>query len=375
MPRLDNVLAPIELTLDQLLLDPNNPRFADFGELSDPVPESRISEERVQRDTLERMKTARFDVAELRDTIKTVGFLPVDRIIVRAWGGNKEGQPTRYVVVEGNRRVAALRWLNELHETGRETFTDDQIHNFTHLSALLLNEVQAGDTARWVLPGLRHVSGIKEWGPYQRARAVHILRESGQGAQEAAQSIGLSTRAANQLWRSYLALEQMRADEEFGELVNPRMYSYFEEVFKRPNVRDWLAWSDNDGKFMNTQRLREFYGWIVGEVDPDEEDGERREPKFTEAKNVRDLSRFIDDEAALAIFRSPEGSLTRALSRYDAEHQQEWQGSIASATATLASLTPDTLRAITEGDSALLHDLKERLERVLKDRSSLMMVG
>jgi hypothetical protein len=368
------VLAPIELTLDQLLLDPNNPRFADFGESSDPVPESRISEERVQRDTLERMKTARFDVAELRDTIKTVGFLPVDRIIVRAWGGNKEGQPSRYVVVEGNRRVAALRWLNELHETGRETFTGDQIENFTQVSALLLNEVQAGDTARWVLPGLRHVSGIKEWGPYQRARAVHILRESGQGAQEAAQSLGLSTRAANQLWRSYLALEQMRADEEFGELVNPRMYSYFEEVFKRPNVRDWLAWSDNDGRFINTQRLREFYGWIVGEADPDEEDGERREPKFTEAKNVRDLSRFIDDEAALAIFRSPEGSLTRALSRYDSEHQQEWQGSIASATATLASLTPDTLRAITDGDSALLHDLKERLERVLKDRSSLMVV-
>jgi hypothetical protein len=152
------------------------------------------------------------------------------------------------------------------------------------------------------------------------------------------------------------------------------MYSYFEEVFKRPNVRDWLAWSDNDGRFINTQRLREFYGWIVGETDPDEEDGERREPKFTEAKNVRDLSRFIDDEAALAIFRSPEGSLTRALSRYDSEHQQEWQGSIASATATLASLTPDTLRAITDGDSALLHDLKERLERVLKDRSSLMVV-
>src|SRR5687768_17588845 len=124
MTRLDNVLEPIDVSIDQLLLDPNNPRFADVGESADQVPEHRVAEDRVQRDALERMKASRFDVAELRDTIKTVGYLPVDRIIVRRWSGSHEDGRDRFVVVEGNRRLAALRWLMELHETGRETFSE-----------------------------------------------------------------------------------------------------------------------------------------------------------------------------------------------------------------------------------------------------------
>lgn len=372
MPRLDNVLEPIDVNIDQLLLDPNNPRFADVGESADQVPEHRVAEDRVQRDTLERMKASRFDVAELRDTIKTVGYLPVDRIIVRRWTGLHPDGLDRFVVVEGNRRLAALRWLMELHETGRETFSEEQLSNYREIPALLLNEALAGETARLVLPGLRHVSGVKEWGPYQRARAVHILRQAGQSAQEAAQSIGLSTRAANQLWRSYLALEQMRSDEEYGEFVNPRMYSYFEEIFKRPNVREWLGWSDQTGEFTNGDRIREFYGWIVGEANPDDEGDERSEPKLGEAKSVRDLSLFIDDDSALAVFRSPEGTLTRALSRYESEHQQAWQGSIGTAIATLASLTPDTLRSMSDPDIQLLDELKARLERVYGDRDRLV---
>jgi len=227
------------VNLADLLLDPNNPRFAELGQKLDAVPEGRFGEEKVQQQTYERMKTPRFDVAELRDTIKNLGFLPMDRIVVRKWKGSDASSP-KFVVVEGNRRIAALKWLIELQDSGRETFTTEQVQNFTQLEVLLLDDEAAPENSTLILPGLRHVSGIKEWGPYQKARAVHALRESGMSSQEAAQSIGLSTRAANQLWRSYLALEQMRADEEYGEFAEPSLYSYFEEVFKRRNVRDYL---------------------------------------------------------------------------------------------------------------------------------------
>lgn len=372
MPALNSFLAPIDVELDQLLLDPNNPRFAELGDSSDPVPELRIAEELVQRDAFERMKSQRFDVAELRDTIKTVGYLPMDRIVVRSWRGNRDGARTRYLVIEGNRRIAALRWLKELHDTGRETLTEEQLQNFTHLPALLLDQERAPDTVTLILPGLRHVSGVKEWGPYQKARAVFVLREAGNSPQEVAQSLGLSTRVANQLWRSYLALEQMRADEEFGEFADPRMYSYFEEIMKKPNVRDWLVWSDTDRRFTNEGGTRELYSWIVGEPTEGEGEGNRAEPKLSEAKSIRDLSTFIEDEAAMAIFRSPEGSLTRAISRYEAEHQLPWQGTVATAETALAVLPADSLRGMTGADIALLNDLKTRIDRVLADRERLL---
>ena len=115
------VLHPIVVDLEQLLLDPNNPRFSELGEQLGAIPEGRFSDTRVQANTFEKMKDDMFDVVELRDTIKSLGFLPMDRIVVRAWGnGTALGSDQRYVVIEGNRRTTALKWLVELHDVGKE---------------------------------------------------------------------------------------------------------------------------------------------------------------------------------------------------------------------------------------------------------------
>jgi len=366
------LLTSLDVKLGQLLLDPNNPRFAEFDENSNSVPEIRFAEEKIQKDTYERMKD--FDVSELRDNIKAVGYLPMDRIVVREWTGNKVSQDEpKYVVIEGNRRVTALKWLVELHDKGRETLEADQLENFTKIPALLLDTTIAPDSVKLVLPGLRHISGIKEWGAYQKAKAVVSLRELGMSSGEVAQSLGLTTRAANQLWRSYLALEQMKNDDEFGNKVHPRMYSYFEEIMKQTNVREWLGWDDNQGKFTNEQRAKELYGWIVGEVPEDE--SEPAEPKLREAKSIRQLAKFINDEKVLALFRAPDGSLSAAAAKYESIHQidqQDWRSIIIAAETTLQSLTPDTLRRMGEEDLDMLDSLKNRIEQTQKDRQSLL---
>src|ERR1700676_5279560 len=138
MPDLPGLLVPKTISLNDILLDPNNPRFAALGQPIDAVPEPRFAEKRVQDQAYDRMKTPRFDVPELRDAIKNLGFLPMDRIVVRRWHGPENQQPQKYVVIEGNRRLAALKWLLELNETGRETFDENQIRNFTELQALVL---------------------------------------------------------------------------------------------------------------------------------------------------------------------------------------------------------------------------------------------
>ncbi len=367
-----SLLKSIDVKLDQLLLDPNNPRFAEFDENSNQVPEIRFAEDKIKKDTYERMKE--FDVSELRDNIKAVGYLPMDRIVIREWAGNKSSkEKPLYVVIEGNRRVTALKWLMELNDKGRETLEPDQIDNFTNVPALLLDTSIAPDSVKLVLPGLRHISGIKEWGAYQKAKAVITLREIGMSTNDVAQSLGLTARAANQLWRSYLALEQMKDDDEFGNKVHPRMYSYFEEIIKQPKLKEWLGWDDNQGKFTNEQRLKEMYGWIVGET-PDE-DSEPIEPKLREAKSVRKLAKFIDDEKVLALFRAPDGTLSAAEAKYESIHQidqQDWRSIIIAAETTLQSLTPDTLRRMGEEDLDMLDSLRKRIIQTEKDRQSLL---
>ena len=366
--KLPNLLTPLKLKLGDLLLDPNNPRFSELGEELNPVPEGRFADDKVQANTLDKMKTPLFDVAELRDTIKTIGFLPMDRIVVRKWKGQSADGSPKYVVIEGNRRVTALKWLINLHDIGKETFDEEQLKNFTDMECLLLNDELAPASASLILPGLRHVSGIKEWGAYQKAKAVHALRKGGLSSQEAAQSLGLSTKAANNAYRCFLALEQMKSDEEFGEFAEPRMYSYFEEVFKRANVKNWLEWSDEKEQFCAEEKVHEFYGWMV----PQGEDN--AEPKLPEAKSVRDLSQILSDENALNTLRLPDGTLSRALARFEVDHPEDWYPKVVAATAAIKSLTPDMLREMDEGTRKSLDELRQRIDQAFKDRESLLAV-
>ncbi len=365
MSELFQVLTPIKVSLDDLLLDPNNPRFSEIGEEFITIPEARYSDEKVQQNTYEKMRNPLFDVSELKDTIKLLGFLPMDRLVVRQWKGNVKDGKLKYVIIEGNRRVTALKWLLSLHNIGKETFSDEQLANLTDIECLLLDENAAPNTAKLILPGLRHVSGIKEWGAYQKAKAVYELRKLGLSAQEVGQSLGLSTRAANQAYRCFLVLEQMKADEEFGEFAETKLYSFFEEAFKRPNVKIWLGWDENKEEFLNKDHLKEFYGWITPQ-----EGGEKR--KLSEAISVRDLGRFIDDESALNVFRSTDGTIQRALAKYEVDHPEDWVPKINAAINAIKTLTPEMLRKMEETTLTSFQDLKLLIEQAIADRQKLL---
>ncbi len=158
----------------------------------------------------------------------------------------------------------------------------------------------------------------------------------------------------------------MVGDEEYGEFAEPRMYSYFEEVFKRPAVRGWLNWSDEKERFCDIDKLHEFYSWML----PGGEEG-AESPKLPEAKSVRDLSEILKDDTALNVLRSPEGTLTRALARYQAEHPEDWYPKILAADAALKSLTPDMLRKMDAPTMVSLRELSQRIVQALEDRHKL----
>lgn len=366
MKNLSSLLTRVNVNLTDLLLDPNNPRFSELGEELNPIPEGRFLDERVQANTFEKMKDPLFDVVELRDTIKTIGFLPMDRIVVRRWAGNSADQTIKYVVIEGNRRVTALKWLINLHDIGKETFDEDRIDNLSNIECLLLDDAAVNTSATLILPGLRHVSGVKEWGAYQKAKAVHALRKSGMSPQESAQSLGLSTRSANNSYKCFLALEQMKADEEYGEYAEPKMYSYFEEAFKRSNLRNWLGWSDESERFTEEEKLMDFYSWMT----PQGEDNPTS--KLPDSKSIRELSQIISDEAALNILRGPDGSLTRALARYEVDHPEDWYPKVVAAAGAIKSLTPDILRNMDTTTVDSLKDLADKINQALRDRQLLI---
>ena len=94
------------VSLQNLLLDPNNYRFRDADSYV-TVEENDVAKPDVQRRTSGLLLGRNAEnIRDLNESFKKNGFLPVDQIQVR-----RIKDSSKYIVVEGNRRVATLKYL------------------------------------------------------------------------------------------------------------------------------------------------------------------------------------------------------------------------------------------------------------------------
>ena len=249
-------LKSIKVKPENLYLDPNNPRFVEEKE---KVPESRFMEAAVQRNTLRKLED--LGIEDLIESISKYGFLTIDRVIVKPL--DKDGN---YFVLEGNRRIAALKKVKELHQEGEITLEDQVLESLSEIEVLVFN----GDIEDivWTIQGLRHLTGIKEWPKLQQARFIteNFFEKKKMKFREIARMLNLKPSEVGTLIRSYYAFIQARNDEEYGDDITPKKFSIFSEgVFKKPSLRDWLGWNDRKMKFTNEENFKNFLRWIAEE--------------------------------------------------------------------------------------------------------------
>ena len=175
--------APITVTLDQLYLDPNNPRLAREQRPGYAEPEGFFAED--FQAELEQQIRNRYKLGGLMKAILGMGWLPVDDLLV--W--EPPQTPGRYLVVEGNTRVVALRTIRRNLDRERTRLlqaraVDDvaQIRDAadrverhervveasTRLPVSPVEAASPAELAETVPPllGVRHLAHAQEWGPW-----------------------------------------------------------------------------------------------------------------------------------------------------------------------------------------------------------------
>lgn len=356
-------LKEITVSVNQLFLDPNNPRYADIADQSRLVPLERVAEERVQKRAFERILN--FDIQPLKDSIRTIGFLTVDRMVVVVLP-----QSDKYMVVEGNRRLAAIKSLLEELDGGEIDISEEVLPTLQNVPVLVLEEtdpIKREHLAR-VLQGVRHVSSIRSWGPYQQAQVVvMLLDEEGREPNEVKEILGLNMRRINILRRCWKALQQMKNDVDYGEFAKARMFSFFEEIFKSPALyKNWLDWDNETGVFRNEENRKRFYGWIAGE----EQDGEQQPPKLTDSREVRRLGDLMEDPVQFQRFCDTPGlKLEDALRGVvTAGPQIDWRAILNSNLHALKQVPAVDLQKATDGDV----DLLDRIRQLANDHMRII---
>jgi hypothetical protein len=277
-------------SLDELNLDPMNPRLGRNNTRPD-LPQS---------DILELMKDWTLDELAV-SFLESGGFWTHEAVLV-----TKERLYEEYqlVVIEGNRRLAALMLLREALE-GRPTSkkwadiaTDAKpLKNlFTRITYI---EIDSREDIESFL-GFRHVTGIKEWRPAEKAEYIaKLIDERGMDYEEVMKKIGSKTQTVRQNYISYrLLLEIEETVDVPGENLEDR-FSVMYLSLRTKGVQKYLHIDiQADPKKakrpvprQHLEALAKFAIWLFGDED--------REPLFTDSRKVDDFGRILESRKAV----------------------------------------------------------------------------
>ncbi|WP_248308182.1 hypothetical protein [Devosia sp. 919] len=223
--------------IDRLKLDSLNPR------LGRDKRRANLS----QPELLEEMSS--WTLEELIDSFsQSGGFWTQDALIAIA--EEVDDKPTGdLIVVEGNRRLAALkllhgavsgefappRWLADRLSTFRPEL-DDEL--FTSLPVLVADS--RDDVSAYL--GFRHVTGIKEWKPAGNAEFIASLVDDKKLTfREVAKQIGSRTDTVRQTYIAFKMLLQMEETEGFDWSEVESRFSLLFLSIRSEGTRDFLG--------------------------------------------------------------------------------------------------------------------------------------
>ena len=259
-----NQLKPITLKIDDIYLDPNNPRF--LSPDWEYISEDKITNDFIQEKTKELMRV-NYGIDKLASNIRINGFLNMDRIVVQ----KIQSEENKFVVLEGNRRISAVKLIHEQLKINTQ-IDEDVLSSIKEIECL--EYIGTDKEAAWIFQGLRHISGITDWPPFNKAKLlVDQMESEGLTLTQVGDRFGISPYAAGQWMRGYKAYEQASKESDYIQELDMRIYPYFQEVFGKSSigVREWLEWNETDNEFKNKLNLNEFIGWLYPKED-DESD-------------------------------------------------------------------------------------------------------
>ena len=306
--------------LNRLFLDPNNYRFIDKPEYKRVLDDMLIDPQIQKRIRFLLTGGNNEHIQDLIVSFKENGFLSVNQIQVKELSGETDDEKN-YLVIEGNRRIATLKFL---YDEWKEKTID--IGKLTESSFKSIPVVLSSDETRkehLIVMGLDHITGKRKWSPVNQAQFIEdLMNEHGMTEDEIRDSLGITKYALRRFRRS-LALINRYKNSDYGDQFTSSMYSFFEEILKQPEIKDWLEWDETNMRPTNLSNEARIFSWISKEEDIEQDESgeeisrETKEPIITKALEIRELPKFIKDPAALERMEASR-SITEGFSLSDA---------------------------------------------------------
>lgn len=297
----------VPVALKHLYLDPNNYRFIDASEYT-KVERRNLFDDKIQKRTTSLiLGDNQENVKDLIDSFRKNNWLPVDQVQAQKIADD------RYLVVEGNRRVATLKFLEQQYRERSIDLGNLDPTIFDNVPVVIYPD--ADEAHHLIVMGLKHISGPKKWPTINQAQLIKTLHEKhAMAPEDICKSLGISRREFNLTQRT-LVIVDLYKKSEYGEQFTSNQYNVFREVVNMPALRDWIEWDESKWAVRNVKQLNRLFPLVSTVIvsDTDENaDNEplEREPAITTGAQMREMGRIVTDPEALEILEK-----TRSLSQ------------------------------------------------------------
>ena len=277
--------------VSDLAFDLKNPRLPDFNLTNNPTEEEVIG-----------VLWEAMDVMELVLSIAASGFFRHEPLIVAREDGKN-------IVIEGNRRLAAVKVLTE---PGIAEDLKADVPKLTKNAREALGELPTISSTRedaWRYLGFKHVNGPAKWSSYAKSRYIaDVHRKFGVALEEIANQIGDTHKTVQRLFRGLMVIEQAERLKVFSREDRWRNHFSFSHLYTGVGYEGISAFlglrteTEEDLEPVPAEKkeeLRELCLWMYGS---------RKEetPPIIETQNphLRQLDAVVGNEEALAALRS-----------------------------------------------------------------------
>ncbi len=285
--------APVE----QLLLDAENPRLASgIGGAT-------------QEDLLKVLWTE-MAVDEVAFSIASNGFFREEPLLVIP-GDKVKGGKGKFIVVEGNRRLAAVLLLRDTKLRERLKATElPTIDSKRHSDLNTVPVFRYPDReSLWTFCGFRHINGAKPWDAFSKAQYVATVKEEyGVSLDEIAKKIGDRHATVKRLYRGYKVLEQAEHAAGFSREDRVRNKFYFSHLYTAVDQIEFQKFlgidadkslKPNPVPKSRLSELKELMTYLYGNKSAGKEPLVR-----TQAPDLNTLREVINKPASLSAIRS-----------------------------------------------------------------------
>jgi hypothetical protein len=293
----DNIQS---IDLSKLILDSENPR----------LPES------LDRDQISMINyiAESTSIEELMDVIAQNGYFIGEPVVAVPEKDNSGADTGLFVVVEGNRRLTALKLLQDSHIA---TTSGSRIHEIAENSDSIkptIIPVVVRNTRLEILPylGFRHITGIKQWEPLAKARYMEqILATTDINLpirdrwSKVAKIIGSQR---THIKRSLEALEVYRVIKnndyfEIEGLSEEKIkFAVLSTAIADERIAKFIGAeqddvSNTDTRTLNSRNIKELTRWLY------EKDSKKGKTRVGESRNLKYLGAVVESPKALAAFK------------------------------------------------------------------------